>query len=96
MEPHLRDLFDLKIFVDTEADVRFIRRLQRDLEMRGRNMESVMEQYLNTVRPMHFEFVEPFKRYAHIIIPRGGNNVSGIQVVVSSIRERLSGSGALG
>ena len=96
VEPRLRDLFDLKIFVDTEADVRFIRRLQRDLEMRGRNVESVIGQYLNTVRPMHFEFVEPSKRYADIIIPRGGNNAPGIQVIVSSIRERLSGSGALG
>ena len=80
VDPRLRDLFDLKIFVDTEADVRFIRRMRRDLELRGRNVESVIEQYLGTVRPMHFEFVEPSKRYADVIIPRGGNNTPGIEV----------------
>ncbi len=94
-EPRLRDLFDLKIFVDTEADVRFIRRLRRDLEMRGRTVESVIEQYLGTVRPMHFEFVEPTKRYADVIIPRGGNNTPGIEVIAARVRERLGGSGAL-
>ena len=88
-EPRLRDLFDLKIFVDTEADVRFIRRLRRDLEMRGRTVESVIEQYLGTVRPMHFEFVEPTKRYADIIIPRGSNNAPGIGVIAARVRERL-------
>ncbi|HEV2149154.1 MAG TPA: uridine kinase [Longimicrobiaceae bacterium] len=96
VEPRIRDLFDLKIFVDTEADVRFIRRLRRDLEMRGRTLDSVIEQYLGTVRPMHFEFVEPTKRYADVIIPRGGNNAPGIEVIVARIRERLAGSGALG
>ncbi len=89
-EPRLRDLFDLKIFVDTEADVRFIRRLRRDLELRGRTVESVIGQYLATVRPMHFEFVEPTKRYADVIIPRGGNNVPGIDVIVARVRERLA------
>jgi len=89
-EPRLRDLFDLKIFVDTEADVRFIRRLRRDLEMRGRTVDSVIEQYLGTVRPMHFEFVEPTKRYADVIIPRGGNNAPGIDVIVARVRERLA------
>jgi uridine kinase len=90
VEPRLRDLFDLKIFVDTEADVRFIRRLQRDLEMRGRTIDSVIEQYLTTVRPMHFEFVEPSKRYADIILPRGGNNMPGIGAITARVRERLS------
>jgi uridine kinase len=90
VEPRLRDLFDLKIFVDTEADVRFIRRLQRDLEMRGRTIDSVIEQYLTTVRPMHFEFVEPSKRYADIILPRGGNNMPGIGAIIARIRERLA------
>lgn len=85
----LRDLFDLKIFVDTEADVRFIRRLQRDLELRGRTIDSVIDQYLTTVRPMHFEFVEPSKRYADIILPRGGQNLAGIEVIAARIRERL-------
>ncbi len=94
-DPRLRELFDLKIFVDTEADVRFIRRMRRDLEMRGRTVESVVEQYLGTVRPMHFEFVEPSKRYADVIIPRGGNNTPGIEVIAARVRERLGGSGAL-
>jgi uridine kinase len=85
----LRDLFDLKIFVDTDADVRFIRRLARDLELRGRTVESVIDQYLTTVRPMHFEFVEPSKRYADIILPRGGQNRAGIEVIAARIRERL-------
>ncbi|MBV9772404.1 MAG: uridine kinase [Gemmatimonadetes bacterium] len=86
----LREMFDLKIFVDTEADVRFIRRLRRDLDLRGRTVDSVIEQYLGTVRPMHFEFVEPSKRYADVILPRGGNNAPGIEVIVARIRERLS------
>jgi len=90
VEPRLRELFDLKIFVDTEADVRFIRRLQRDLDLRGRTTDSVIEQYLTTVRPMHFEFVEPSKRYADIILPRGGNNAPGIGVIAARVRERLS------
>lgn len=94
-EPRLRELFDLKIFVDTEADVRFIRRMRRDLELRGRTVESVIEQYLGTVRPMHFEFVEPSKRYADVIIPRGGNNTPGIEVIAARVRERLGGAGAL-
>jgi uridine kinase len=90
VDPRLRELFDLRIFVDTEADVRFIRRMQRDLELRGRTIDSVVEQYLTTVRPMHFEFVEPSKRYADIILPRGGSNQSGIEVVAARIRERLA------
>jgi uridine kinase len=89
-DPALRDMFDLKIFVDTEADVRFIRRLRRDTEERGRSLESVIEQYLHTVRPMHFEFVEPTKRYADVILPRGGQNTAGIQVIAASIRERMA------
>jgi uridine kinase len=86
----LREMFDLKIFVDTDADVRFIRRLRRDLEMRGRTTDSVIEQYLTTVRPMHFEFVEPSKRYADIILPRGGQNIAGIEVIAARSRERLA------
>jgi len=73
-EKALRDMFDIKIYVDTDADIRFIRRLQRDIAERGRTMESVIEQYLSTVRPMHLEFVEPSKRYADVIIPEGGFN----------------------
>ena len=89
-EPRLRAMFDLKIFVDTEADVRFIRRLRRDLELRGRSVDSVIEQYLATVRPIHFEFVEPTKRYADVILPRGGNNTPGIELIAARLRERLT------
>jgi len=89
-DARLREMFDLKIFVDTEADVRFIRRLRRDTEERGRSLESVIDQYLKTVRPMHFEFVEPTKRYADVILPRGGQNNAGIEVIAASIRERLA------
>jgi uridine kinase len=79
--------------VDADADVRFIRRLRRDLDLRGRTLDSVIEQYLSTVRPMHFEFVEPSKRYADIILPRGGSNAVGIDVIVARVRERLAGEG---
>jgi uridine kinase len=89
-EERLREMFDLKIFVDADADVRFIRRLQRDIDERGRSLSSVTEQYLSTVRPMHFEFVEPSKRYADVIIPRGGQNRAGTDVVIARIRERLA------
>jgi uridine kinase len=82
----LRDLMDVKIFVDTDADLRFIRRLVRDIRDRGRTMESVVEQYMKTVRPMHLEFVEPSKRYADVIIPEGGHNEVGIDLVIQKIR----------
>lgn len=90
VEPRLREMFDLKVFVDTDADVRFIRRLRRDLELRGRTLDSVVDQYLHTVRPMHYEFVEPSKRYADVILPRGGQNTAGIDLVAARIRERLA------
>ena len=86
-EPALRDLFDVKLYVDTDADVRFIRRLQRDIEERGRSVRSVCEQYLTTVRPMHLEFVEPSKRYADVIIPEGGFN----EVAISMVAARIQG-----
>lgn len=89
----MRDLFDIKIFVDTDADLRFIRRLQRDIAERGRTMESVVKQYLETVRPMHLEFVEPSKRYADLIIPEGGFNTIAIDMVVARI-QLVIGSGA--
>lgn len=82
----LRDLMDIKIFVDTDADLRFLRRLVRDISERGRTMESVVEQYLTTVRPMHMEFVEPSKRHADVIIPEGGHNEVGIDLVIQKIR----------
>jgi len=89
-EPYLRDLFDVKIYVDTDSDLRFIRRLQRDITERGRTTESVIKQYLNTVRPMHLEFVEPSKRYADIIIPEGGFNTAALDMVVARIETMLS------
>lgn len=82
----LRDLMDIRIFVDTDADLRFIRRLTRDIRERGRTMESVVEQYMKTVRPMHTEFVEPSKRFADVIIPEGGHNEVGIDLVIQKIR----------
>jgi uridine kinase len=85
----LRERMDIKLFVDTEGDLRFIRRLQRDMRERGRTVESVIEQYLRTVRPMHLEFVEPTKRYADIIIPRGGRNTIAIDMVVARIERML-------
>jgi uridine kinase len=88
-EPTLRELFDIKIYVDIDADIRFIRRLQRDLVERGRTADSVIEQYLSTVRPMHLQFVEPSKRHADIIIPEGGHNLVAIDMVASRIRSLL-------
>jgi uridine kinase len=82
----LRDLMDVKIFVDTEADLRFIRRLRRDIRERNRTVESVIDQYLSTVRPMHMEFIEPSKRHADVIIPEGGHNDVGIDLVIQKIR----------
>jgi uridine kinase len=88
-EPELRALFDVMLYVDTDADVRFIRRLQRDIEERGRSVESVCEQYLSTVRPMHLEFVEPSKRWADVIIPEGGFNKVAIEMVAARVKGML-------
>ena len=88
-EVRLRELFDVKIFVDTDADLRFIRRLHRDITERGRTTESVIQQYLATVRPMHLEFVEPSKRYADVIIPEGGYNNVAMDMVVARIQSLL-------
>ena len=85
----LRDLLDLKIYVDADADIRILRRMQRDIYERGRSMESVINQYLNVVRPMHEQFTEPTKKYADIIIPEGGRNKVAINVIIRSIREYL-------
>jgi uridine kinase len=89
-EVELRKLFDVKIFVDTDADIRFIRRLQRDIIERGRTTESVIKQYLGTVRPMHMEFVEPTKRYADVIIPEGGLNTVAMDMVIARIESVLN------
>jgi uridine kinase len=85
-DKRLRDLMDVKVFVDTDADLRFIRRLQRDITERGRSPESVINQYLRTVRPMHLEFVEPSKRYADVIIPEGGFNEVAIDMVATRLQ----------
>src|SRR6266849_3475673 len=88
-EPRLLEQMDIKVFVDTPDDIRFIRRLRRDIDERGRTLESVIEQYLATVRPMHMQFVEPSKRYADVIIPEGGHNVVSIDLLSGKIREKL-------
>ncbi|CAG1016709.1 uridine kinase [Anaerolineales bacterium] len=89
VEPELRKLFDVKLYVDADADVRFIRRLRRDITERGRSTESVIKQYEATVRPMHLEFVEPSKRYADVIIPEGGHNIAALDMVVARIESLL-------
>lgn len=92
-DPRLRALFDMKIFVDTDADLRFIRRLQRDIAERGRTAEAVITQYLATVRPMHLEFVEPSKRYADIIVPEGGRNEVALEMIVARVKSVAGGVG---
>ncbi|MFW5947257.1 MAG: uridine kinase [Gemmatimonadota bacterium] len=91
----VRDLMDVKIFVDADADVRLGRRLRRDMQERGRSPDSILKQYMATVRPMHLEFVEPSKRYADVILPRGGHNEVGVGVVVAMIRNRLLASSSV-
>ncbi|MGK2947143.1 MAG: uridine kinase [Acidimicrobiales bacterium] len=88
-EPELRERFDLRVFVDTDADVRFIRRLERDVAERERSPESVIEQYLATVRPSHEQFIEPSKRYADVIVPHGGMNAPALDVLLARVRELL-------
>ncbi|MCX6053956.1 MAG: uridine kinase [Chloroflexi bacterium] len=88
-DPQLRNLFDVKIFVDTDSDIRFIRRLSRDITERGRTTDMVIRQYLSTVRPMHLEFVETSKRYADVIIPEGGLNVVAMDMVIARIESLL-------
>ncbi len=86
-EPELRELFDLKVFVDADPDVRFIRRLERDLAERARTTDSVITQYLETVRPSHLQFCEPTKRYADVIVPHGGMNAPALEVLLARVRE---------
>lgn len=91
VEPALRELLDFKIYVDTDADLRLIRRLGRDIAERGRSVKDVLRQYLETVRPMHLEFVEPSKRWADIIIPEGGENRVALEMVVARVEKLLEG-----
>jgi uridine kinase len=86
-EPQLRERFDLKVYVDTDADLRFIRRLQRDVSERGRTPDSIINQYLATVRPSHEQFIEPSKRYADVIFPQGGMNEPALEVLLARVRE---------
>ena len=89
-DPRLRDLMDIKIFVDTDDDIRIIRRIERDLEVRGRSLQSVIDQYLSTVKPMYHQFIEPTKRYADIIVPEGGENQVAIDILVTKVRDIIS------
>lgn len=88
-DPALRDLMDIKIFVDTDDDIRIIRRIQRDIEERGRSLQSVINQYKSTVKPMYHQFIEPTKRYADIIVPEGGENQVAIDLLVTKVRDIL-------
>ena len=87
----LRDLMDIKIFVDTDADVRILRRIMRDVKKRGRSLDSVVKQYLTTVKPMHEQFVEPSKRYADIVVLEGGHNLVALDMIIGRIRAHVAG-----
>ena len=89
VDERVRDLCDVKVFVDADADIRLIRRIRRDMSARGRPLDEIIEQYLSTVQPMHLQFVEPSKRYADIIVPRGGHNQIAIEMIVAKIRQRM-------
>jgi uridine kinase len=93
VDARLRELMDLKVFVDTDADVRFIRRLERDIAERGRSVGSVVQQYLELVRPMHLSFIEPSKRYADVIIPHGGHNAAALDMLTARIARQLEAGG---
>lgn len=89
VDERVRALFDVKVFVDADPDIRLVRRIQRDMSERDRPLEEILQQYLTTVRPMHQQFVEPGKRYADIIVPRGGQNVVAIEMILTTIQRRL-------
>jgi uridine kinase len=89
-DARVRDLCDVKVFVDADPDIRLIRRMKRDMSKRGRPLEEILDQYLTTVQPMHLEFVEPTKRYADVIVPRGGHNAIAIEMIVAKIQRRLT------
>ena len=96
VDERVRDLCDVKVFVDADADIRLIRRIERDTRVRGRPLDEIIEQYLSTVQPMHLQFVEPSKRYADVIVPRGGHNAIAIEMIVAKIQRRLEGASADG
>jgi uridine kinase len=93
-DARVRDLCDTKVFVDADADIRLIRRIRRDIHKRGRPLDEVLDQYLTTVQPMHLQFVEPSKRYADVIVPRGGHNAVAIEMIVAKIHRRLASARA--
>ncbi|AMW05310.1 uridine kinase [Gemmatimonas phototrophica] len=94
-DPNVRAQCDVKVFVDADPDIRLIRRIRRDTAVRGRTLESVLDQYLTTVQPMHLQFVEPSKRYADVIVPRGGSNTVAIEMIVAKIQRRLQARASL-
>jgi uridine kinase len=94
-DARVRDLCDIKVFVDADADVRLMRRIRRDIRERGRPIDEILEQYATTVRPMHVEFVEPSKRYADLIVPHATDNVFAVEMIVAKIQDSLSAEGAL-
>lgn len=89
VDERVRELCDVKVFVDAEADIRLMRRIKRDMRVRGRSLEEVLDQYVRTVQPMHLQFVEPSKRWADVIVPRGGHNTVAIEMIVAKITRRL-------
>ena len=94
VDERVRELCDVKVFVDADADIRIIRRIERDTHVRGRPVDEIIEQYLSTVQPMHLQFVEPSKRYADVIVPRGGHNTIAIEMIVAKIQRRLQHASA--
>jgi uridine kinase len=94
VDDRVRELCDVKVFVDADADIRIIRRIERDTHVRGRPVDEIIEQYLSTVQPMHLQFVEPSKRYADVIVPRGGHNTIAIEMIVAKIQRRLQHASA--
>ena len=92
-DERVRQHLDVKVFVDADADIRLVRRIKRDMASRGRPLDEILEQYVNTVRPMHLQFVEPSKRWADVIVPRGGHNTVAIEMILAKIRQRLSNNG---
>jgi uridine kinase len=95
-DERVRAVCDVKVYVDADPDIRLIRRIRRDTVTRGRSLDSILDQYLSTVQPMHLQFVEPSKRYADVIVPRGGSNTVAIEMLVAKIQRRLSARSALG
>ena len=93
-DARVRDLCDVKVFVDADPDIRLIRRIRRDMAKRGRPLDEILDQYVTTVQPMHLQFVEPTKRYADVIVPRGGHNAVAVEMIVAKIQRRIAAGAA--